>query len=80
MVFVHIIHMVAQGSKGTCPKLQSQAETVIAFYELASEVMQYHLSLFICKKQSLNPAHNQEQGNQTQPFDGRSGKEFGNMF
>lgn len=43
--------MVAQGSKDTCPKLQSQAEAITVFYELALGVMQYHWSLFICKKQ-----------------------------
>lgn len=27
------------GGSGTCPQLQSQAEVIIAFYELVSEVM-----------------------------------------
>lgn len=39
-----------QGGSGMCPKLQSPEEAVIAIYELALEVMQYHLSLFMCKK------------------------------
>ena len=40
----------ADGGSGMCPKLQSQAEAVIAFYKLALEVMQYHLYLVMCKK------------------------------
>lgn len=33
--------------------IQSQVDINIAFYELASKVMQYHLSLSICKKQVI---------------------------